>query len=263
MSAVRAGDSLLAVLSVNGNDGQVYQNVQLSGGSWEGWRKLFGGQSQSVGTLDVASLSTSQITIYNFLMRANGAVYTRRKIGGWSTSWKGWQDLSAPLSSGVTARALSAHHTQGFPVLFLATSNGVKHAWSNDLSGDVWTSWVDLGDGLPSTIKPIDIEAGETSDGKLDVFLLAKPSASEFPQVYRRTKVNNLAGSNWSAWSTYLSVGGSPALKKATAIGLLPPNVFPKGRDNLLLLSDGRVFYSAWTAGGTSRGFLPFYGPKN
>lgn len=246
-----------------GSDQRVYANWQTApNANLNGWDWFFGSDSQTAGVIDIATDSTSPTQpdgrFYQYILNSSGTIHLRGKSGGWNGSWGAWQTLA----SGTSNTRIAASHTGPYPVVVAISPQApfVSIAWG----GSDGTSWVALqnfggGSVLPSWMAPIDIKLGQTNDGRLVAYLLGT-EASGAKKIWRRVKSTSSPGSAWNEWEEYRS--SSPELNGATALGLLPPH--GSRGDELLLVSDGRIFSSFWNANAlppTFEGWAPFYGP--
>jgi len=240
-----------------GSDRRVYANSQVvPSGNLTGWQGFFPGDRMSEGVLDIASDASSRI-LFQYLLRSNGQLVLKRKIGGHARAWEPWQVITR---SGRFNK-IAANNTQGFPVTILGGS-ALSETWATDLAGTNWVApqnFSQLGQpgGLPSGSCILDFELGRTIDGRLDAFVLLNERCSAAtPAIWRRTKTTNISGSAWGDWFRYRSVTDSfsalgvamgipnPQLEGATGMGLLPTNAM-RG-DGLIIISRGNLYASFW-----------------
>lgn len=129
--------------------GRVWSRWETTPGvAWSSWTQFFAGDSQTTNIVDVAVNYAGASTIEVFLMRADGTIYSRRKTGAWDSAWSGWTTLSASQPT----VAITATNTQGYQVLYAATTTNVLVRWKTSTTGNDWTAWSSLALGRASSI---------------------------------------------------------------------------------------------------------------
>lgn len=263
-------DSHQFVFAVGG-DAKPYANWQsVPSGMLQGWSDFFGGIPEYEQVNDVATHSTGSLTssgaLWVFFSRADGSIYAAKKGGSWYSGWYG----PTLVGSLVGVKAVAADDTDSIPVLVAANGVNVKITWN---SGGGWVTPEAFDVGLPPNACIVDVELGQTPDGRLSAYALIREGCGADASLWRRQKLSAGAYSPWGSWVRAYAVDAgvpTPQLAKASSLAHYPKAAPDAGvsrwTEGLLIVSDG-VIYSTFVnpeandGGSRFEGWAPFYGP--
>ena len=194
------GDNINGRLEVFGeNGGNVYHIWQTLSNGWSSWGEIAANSGQTLnGWLQVARNVSGDL--YLFALDSSGNVWSNNQStpsGAWQSSWS---ELPVP-STAIQPGFVAGQNANGrFELFGVGADSNVYHMWIT--SGGTWTtSWGGITSGTPSGGFDPHLMVGNTNDGRLQIFAVAKSSPYDI--------FTNWQGSISGAWTTWADFGSS------------------------------------------------------
>ncbi len=185
------------------------------GAGWSAWNTLGAPPTGNLGDLAVGQNGDGrpELFVRVGLMSSGLCWHTWQNLPpatGWSTwdshlppatGWSTWDSLGAPPGglANVTAE-VGRNGDDRLEVFAFASDLAVWHIWQQTAGG--WSGWHSL--GMPSGLAPFALAIGETSDGRLAVFVVVLGGG-----LWRRQQAAP-AGTGWDAWEDLGMPLGAP-----------------------------------------------------
>ena len=212
-------DGSLQTIAI-GIDGNLYHNIRVQKGSWQGWNPVAGVGSAlnfQAGSVAVTAINDPADTAHNgdldiAAVGNDGLLYFNIRYQ--NGSWQGWDPVEGAYGAPTFAAkgiAMAGMPDDTMQIIAIGDDGNLYHNIRNDTSGG-WQGWIPMaGAGGAPNFQASTVAMTGLDDGSAQVIAVGNTG-----YIYHNVRDNN---GNWQGWNPTAGAGGAPE-SQATSIAI-------------------------------------------